>query len=80
MDTTKFDLSRLPWQALFAVGASVFLGGLAVFFWVQVFKKKRKRKRKHRSHINPTLAEVGGLPPVRRPGERLPDDPAPFDP
>jgi hypothetical protein len=72
----------LPWQSLLAMGAAVVLGALAVFFWVLVFSKKRKRKRKHRSHkrINPTLAEVGGLPPVRRPGERLPDDPAPFDP
>lgn len=31
-------------------------------------KKKRKRKRKH-NRINPTLAQTGGLPPRRKPGE-----------
>jgi|SRR3954447_12166787 hypothetical protein len=34
-------------------------------------KSRRRRKRRHRR--NPTLAETGGLPPIR--GESLPDDP-----
>jgi hypothetical protein len=78
----KIAHPSLPWLSLFAIAASVLFGVLAVFFWAQVFKKKRKRKRKHHGHgrINPTLSEVGGLPPVRRPGERLPDDPGPSDP
>jgi hypothetical protein len=46
-----------------------------VTIWAVVFrpkKKKRKhkhnRKRHHRQH-NPTLAETGGLPPMRAPDE-----------
>src|ERR1051326_7316245 len=35
-------------------------------------KRRRKRRRPHRPR-NPTLAETGGLPPVRADG--LPDDP-----
>jgi hypothetical protein len=34
-------------------------------------QRRRKRKRRHRR--NPTLAETGGLPPVRN--ESMPDDP-----
>ncbi len=34
--------------------------------------KRRRRKRRHRRR-NPTLAETGGLPPIRT--EALPDDP-----
>jgi len=49
-----------------------------VTIWAVVFrpkKKKRKhkhhRKRHHRQH-NPTLAETGGLPPMRAPNEPPP--------
>ena len=55
---------------LFAIGVSIGI----VVIWMYVVrpkKKKRKhrqRKRHHRQH-NPTLAETGGLPPVRDPDE-----------
>lgn len=35
--------------------------------------RKRRRKRRRRHRRNPTLAETGGLPPVRSDG--MPDDP-----
>jgi hypothetical protein len=35
--------------------------------------RQRRRKRKRRHRRNPTLAETGGLPPLR--SEGMPDDP-----
>ena len=49
-------------------------------------KKKRKRKRKHHGHdrINPTRAEIGGLPPPRSKERRNAPEAgkgdSPFDP
>jgi hypothetical protein len=66
---------------VFELVALVLVGFVAVFFWSLAFKKKRRRKRKHHGHdrINPTLAQVGGLPPVR--AEDAPRcDPPPVDP
>jgi len=36
-------------------------------------QRKRRRKRRRRHRRNPTLAETGGLPPIR--SEGMPDDP-----
>ena len=47
---------------------SLCLGGF--FVWLTMIKSgKSKRKRKHRHHrpTNPTLAQIGGLPPKRDP-------------
>jgi hypothetical protein len=58
------------WVDFFIVFGVIALVALLTFIWAIVFHKtgKRRRKRrqrhKHRS-LNPTLAEMGGLPPVR---------------
>jgi hypothetical protein len=49
---------------LLAIGVAVSL----VILWMAVYrpkKKKRKLKHRHHRHHNPTLAETGGLPPMR---------------
>jgi O-antigen/teichoic acid export membrane protein len=71
-----------PWPVFWGLVAAVLMGLVAVFFWVLFFKNKKKRKRKHRGHrrIKPTLAQSGGLPPVRQPGERHYHNSQPFDP
>jgi LPXTG-motif cell wall-anchored protein len=56
--------------ALLAIGISI---GIVVIWMYVVRPKKGKRrikhrKRHHRQH-NPTLAETGGLPPVRDPNQ-----------
>jgi hypothetical protein len=47
----------------------VCLGGVIVWFKSgrSGKAKKRKRKRHHHRHLNPTLAQTGGLPPKRDP-------------
>ncbi len=69
------------WLYYLAVFASVIVGTVAVFIWVLFFKTKRRRKRKHHGHgrIRPTLAESGGLPPLREDYEKPSDPPTPFD-
>jgi cbb3-type cytochrome oxidase subunit 3 len=47
-----------------------------VVVWMTVYrpknkKKRRKQRRHHRQH-NPTLAQTGGLPPMRDPDEPPP--------
>jgi hypothetical protein len=41
--------------------------------WSSSPEKKKRRRRRRRRRRNPTLAETGGLPPIR--SESLPDDP-----
>jgi hypothetical protein len=63
---------------LFIVMGTFGLIVLFAFFWALFIRKNKKRRiRRHRRHrpINPTLAELGGLPPVRE--EKKPDAPAP---
>ncbi len=59
----------------FIIAGAIGLVVLVAFIWAIFFRKnsKRRRKRRHRHHRshNPTLAEIGGLPPVR--GENNPD-------
>jgi preprotein translocase subunit YajC len=50
------------------------LGVVAVLIWFLMFRKKRHRKkRRHHQResrqLNPTLAQVGGLPPIREEDE-----------
>jgi len=53
---------------LLAVGVGIAC--FAVWFFVlRSGKKKRKRHHRHHRHVNPTLAETGGLPPLRQPNE-----------
>lgn len=80
---TNLNEAGFPWISFSLMVAAVLLGAFAVFCWAVFFQKKRKRKRRHRGHgrIKPTLAEMGGLPPLRRHEEEVHhgDDP-PFDP
>jgi hypothetical protein len=64
------------WSNCIIMFGALTIGAVAVFCWVIFFQKKRRRKRKHRGHerVKPTLAQVGGLPPVRKPGETRRDD------
>jgi len=80
------NLSPVESQALnFAAMTCAMLVAVGIAWFFTIYhKKKRKRKRKHRGHdrINPTRAEIGGLPPPRsksRYGGRG-DSQKPFDP
>jgi hypothetical protein len=60
------------WLDLFVVLAAIFLLVLGIFFWALLIRKRkgtrrRIRRRHHRKQrpANPTLAQTGGLPPVR---------------
>ncbi len=59
-----------PWVAFLIMAGSLLLGVLGVLVWFLMFRKKkhRKRRRHHQREsrqLNPTLAQVGGLPPAR---------------
>jgi hypothetical protein len=69
------------WLNFLAMFLAVVLGTFGVLLWAVMFRKRRRRKhRKRHEHRgerkpNPTLAESGGLPPVRTPeksSDRLP--------
>jgi hypothetical protein len=59
---------------------ALVLGTFGVLLWAVKIRKKRRRKYKHHKRgeprgerkPNPTLAETGGLPPLRPP-EKTPD-------
>ncbi len=67
-----------------AMAAAMLIAVSAAFYWVTTHQRKRKRKRKHHGHgrINPTRAEVGGMPPPRSETEadNRSDAHSPFDP
>ncbi len=64
------------WLVFLVMLSAIGLGISIVVVWMVVFrpKGKKKRKRRHRHHRqhNPTLAESGGLPPLRGPHEPPP--------
>jgi len=69
-DTLLAAFEPLPeWLNFLAMSLAILLAALGSLVWFLAFRKKRKRKRKHHSHekrqLNPTLAQAGGLPPVR---------------
>jgi len=71
-DTLLAAFEPLPqWLNFLAMAVAILLVALVSFLWFALFrKKKRRHKRKHRRQgeqrkLNPTLAESGGLPPVR---------------
>jgi hypothetical protein len=73
-------MEPLPqWANFLAMALSILLVAIGSLIWFLMFRKKRKRKRKHHNHekrqLNPTLAECGGLPPVR--DENQTDEPTP---
>jgi hypothetical protein len=61
------------WLYFVAILLAIGIGIACFALWLFVFRKsgKKKRKRRNRRHrqINPTLAQTGGLPPLRQPGE-----------
>lgn len=73
----NFDMqsSGVSGDWLIFLGILLLVGlGITLFFvWFFVLRRsgKQKRKRRHRyhRHVNPTLAETGGLPPVRQSNE-----------
>jgi hypothetical protein len=65
------------------VQVSIFFGAFALIaiitlVWHFRFRNKKSRRRKYRQHrqIRPTLAQTGGLPPVRK-TENPPDNNSP---
>lgn len=73
------------WVDFFILTGAFALVGIGALIWILFFRKpgRRRRKRRHRhEHLspNPTLAQNGGLPPVRqeeRPSRRPPPTPQP---
>jgi hypothetical protein len=66
------------WVDLLIVMGSIGLVLLVAFCWALFFRrnvKRRIRRRKRRRSLNPTLAETGGMPPIRE--EKKPGAPAP---
>ena len=60
------------WLIFVAILLAVGIGIACFIIWLFLFRKAGKKRRKHsRRHrrINPTLAETGGLPPVRHPSD-----------
>jgi hypothetical protein len=53
------------WADLLIVAGAIILVALAALVWAVFFHKRPRRRYKNRRQLNPTLAQVGGLPPVR---------------
>jgi hypothetical protein len=53
------------WADFLIVAGTTILVALAALVWVVFFRKKARRRHKNRRYLNPTLAQVGGLPPIR---------------
>ncbi|HZL13796.1 MAG TPA: hypothetical protein VFC85_06590, partial [Verrucomicrobiae bacterium] len=57
------------WVDFLIVLGVIGLVTIVAFIWAIMYhqngKPRRKRRRRHRRQINPTLAETGGLPPIR---------------
>ena len=73
------DTSVFGWQDFLVVFVAIALPGLAAFIWIAFFRKRPRRKRRRRDDRqrytgNPTLAQTGGLPPIRK-SEKLSDQP-----
>ena len=64
------------WLMFVVMLAAIGLGIAIVAIWMFVnrtkTKKKRKRRSRHHRRHNPTLAQTGGLPPPREPGQPPP--------
>ena len=76
-------ISPIQWQLLeFAIFGGMFLLiATGTLIWFFFFRKRRRRVRKsrsERSQLNPTLAQKGGLPPVRRADRTFGETPPPM--
>jgi hypothetical protein len=64
------------WTVFLIVVDAIILVAVAALVWVVFFRKRPWRRHKNRRQLNPTLAQVGGLPPMRH-GEKLSGQPQP---
>ena len=64
-------MGPLPqWFNFLAMAVSILLAAISALILLVIFRKKKRHRRRKRHHyeqrqLNPTLAETGGLPPVR---------------
>jgi len=73
------------WVDFFIMTGAFALVVIGALIWILFFRKPGRRRRKHRHRHehrlpNPTLAQNGGLPPVRqeeKPSPRPPPTPQP---
>ena len=73
------------WLNFLAMFVAIALGTFGVLIWAVKFRRRRKRKHKYHSRRerrgerkpNPTLAERGGLPPLRTPDQSSDQPPSP---
>ena len=75
---SSFDLTNpgvsSDWLVFLAIliPVALVIGGFVLWFIFRDKSGKRRHKhdkRRKRRKLNPTLAETGGLPPLRRPDE-----------
>jgi hypothetical protein len=69
------------WAGVVIVMGSAFLVTLVGVVWIVFFRKNVRRRRRRRSYNeqlqpNPTLAQIGGLPPARE-GRKRSERPTP---
>jgi peptidoglycan/LPS O-acetylase OafA/YrhL len=87
MDDSLPAIGRISpaWADFFIMVGAFALVAIGALIWVLFFRKPGRRRRKHRHRHerlspNPTLAQNGGLPPVRQeetPARRSPPTPEP---
>lgn len=71
------------WLNFLAMFVAVVLAAFGILLWAVMFRKRRRRKHHKRREqrgerkLNPTLAEIGGLPPLRPPDKSSHQPPPP---
>jgi hypothetical protein len=69
--TAAYNQMPPAWADFFMMAGAFVLVLVSALIWLIYFRKTRKRRRKYRQHhkyrlSNATLAQTGGLPPIRR--------------
>lgn len=71
--TMPTNSATADWLIFIAILLAVGIGIACFIIWIFMFRKsgKKRKSRRNRRHrrVNPTLAQTGGLPPLRSPGE-----------
>ncbi len=78
---TSSESSGSDWLVFLAILLLVGFAIACLVIWLTLFRNKGKKRRKNRNRRrqkNPTLAETGGLPPIRT--EKKSDAPKPPSP
>jgi hypothetical protein len=70
------------WAGVVIVMGTAVLVTLAAMVWILFFRKNAHHHRRRRQHSdqcqpNPTLAQIGGLPPARRDDKLSEEQPTP---